>query len=59
MQYAYICTYPLLAELQATLIPAIPQQLNSTPLQGAVAGNFSDDLTHELDVLAELLRKSK
>ena len=50
--------HPLLAELEATLVPAVPQKLDATPLKRAVSSNLPHDVAYELGVLAELLRNT-
>ena len=52
-------TYPPLAQLQTTLIPAVLKQLHSTLLEGCVASDFTNDLTHKLHMLAKFLIKRK
>jgi hypothetical protein len=49
-------TYPPLAQLQTTLVLAVLQQLHSALLQRRMAGDFTNDLTHELNMLAEFLQ---
>jgi hypothetical protein len=47
--------HPLLAKLEAALVPTIPKQLNAASLERAVSSNLPHDLAHELNVLSEFL----
>jgi hypothetical protein len=48
-------SYPLLAQLKHTLVPAVLEQFHASPLQRGDARDLADDVTHKLHLLAELL----
>jgi hypothetical protein len=49
----------LLADLQGTLVLADLEELHHTPLIWCKASNLTNNLTHELDVLAQALQPAQ